>query len=277
MYRLMCGTSQIKLVHHGRSCRPRPPPGGINRAPRLPLLDNHGVDNIPEVVDACDAAGLQDRGRPVTESPPRYHHRDDRGPRRQLGYSWAQPRLTSATSTRASLKHAPPARSFSVSGAKVLAVSPPATSDRHSPFGIDADPRPQVGVDVSDDLDVSRAAVPHPHRSPSVTRRAARRRDGAARTARRALNSPNIELMVRVRRRRDEGQRQGRVEPARSSRHPGTHAVRWRPSLATSAPAASGGRADVSRNCTAGAGAWSTSTSPGSGRRAPPSPPHAHR
>ena len=57
MYRLMCGTSMIKLVHHPKEL-PAAPPGGINKAHGLPLLDDL-VDNIPEVVDACEAAGYK--------------------------------------------------------------------------------------------------------------------------------------------------------------------------------------------------------------------------
>ena len=45
-----------------------------------------------------------------------------------------------STSTRASLKHAPPAKSLTVSGTSALAVSPPGTCRRHSPFGMR--PRP---------------------------------------------------------------------------------------------------------------------------------------
>jgi catechol 2,3-dioxygenase-like lactoylglutathione lyase family enzyme len=57
MYRLMCGTSMIKLVHHAKEL-PGPPPGGINKATGYRYW-TISVDNIPEVVADCEAAGYR--------------------------------------------------------------------------------------------------------------------------------------------------------------------------------------------------------------------------
>ena len=115
------------------------------------------------------------------------------------GSSSSRPRaLTSrAISTRASLKHAPPARSLKVSGTSALAVSPPGTSRHQMPFGIDTTPGRRSRVEPGDDLG-SRPVVPHPHGVTVGHARARRASTGCMRTqASAALNSPNIELMVR--------------------------------------------------------------------------------
>src|SRR4029077_2470245 len=67
MYRLYCGTSLIKLVHHPKEL-PAAAPGGINRALGYRYW-TISVDNIQEVVDACNAAGFKIEV-PVTELRP---------------------------------------------------------------------------------------------------------------------------------------------------------------------------------------------------------------
>ncbi len=63
----MCGTSTIKLVHHPKEL-PAAEPGGINRALGYRYW-TISVDNIQEVVDACNAAGFK-IAVPVTELRP---------------------------------------------------------------------------------------------------------------------------------------------------------------------------------------------------------------
>ena len=67
MYRLYCGTSLIKLIHHPKEL-PAPVPGGINKALGYRYW-TISVDNIGEVVDACAAAGHK-IAVPVTEIRP---------------------------------------------------------------------------------------------------------------------------------------------------------------------------------------------------------------
>jgi catechol 2,3-dioxygenase-like lactoylglutathione lyase family enzyme len=67
MYRLLCGTSLIKLVHHPKEL-PAAAPGGVNRALGYRYW-TISVDNIQEVVDACNAAGFK-IAVPVTEFRP---------------------------------------------------------------------------------------------------------------------------------------------------------------------------------------------------------------
>jgi catechol 2,3-dioxygenase-like lactoylglutathione lyase family enzyme len=55
MYRLLCGTSLIKLIHHPKEL-PAPEPGGMSKALGYRYW-TISVDNIQEVVDACSAAG----------------------------------------------------------------------------------------------------------------------------------------------------------------------------------------------------------------------------
>lgn len=55
MYRLYCGTSLIKLIHHPKEL-PAVVPGGMNTALGYRYW-TISVDNIQEVVDACEAAG----------------------------------------------------------------------------------------------------------------------------------------------------------------------------------------------------------------------------
>ena len=55
MYRLYCGTSLIKLVHHPKEL-PAPVPGGLSTALGYRYW-TISVDNIQEVADACEAAG----------------------------------------------------------------------------------------------------------------------------------------------------------------------------------------------------------------------------
>ncbi len=62
-----CGTSLIKLVHHPKEL-PAAAPGGINRALGYRYW-TISVDNIQEVVDACNAAGFK-IAVPVTEFRP---------------------------------------------------------------------------------------------------------------------------------------------------------------------------------------------------------------
>jgi len=67
MYRLYCGTSLIKLVHYPKEL-PSPPPGGIHKALGYRYW-TISVDNIAEVVDACEVAGHK-IAVPVTEIRP---------------------------------------------------------------------------------------------------------------------------------------------------------------------------------------------------------------
>jgi|SRR6476659_4139733 glyoxylase I family protein len=55
MHRLLCGTSLIKLIHHPKDL-PAPIPGGMNTSLGYRYW-TISVDNIQEVVDACEAAG----------------------------------------------------------------------------------------------------------------------------------------------------------------------------------------------------------------------------
>ena len=68
MYRLMCGESTIKLVHYEGRDLPSPAPGGIHKGLGYRYW-TISVDNIREVVDACDAAGHK-IAMPVTELRP---------------------------------------------------------------------------------------------------------------------------------------------------------------------------------------------------------------
>ncbi len=56
MYRLMCGTSLIKLVHPASPPPATAPPGGIPGATGYRYF-TISVSNIDEVTDACAAAG----------------------------------------------------------------------------------------------------------------------------------------------------------------------------------------------------------------------------
>jgi hypothetical protein len=56
MYRLMCGTSQVKLVHPGTPPPALAVPGGIPAATGLRYF-TMSVSNIDEITDACAAAG----------------------------------------------------------------------------------------------------------------------------------------------------------------------------------------------------------------------------
>jgi glyoxylase I family protein len=56
MYRLMCGTSMIKLVHHSKPPAAVAPPGGIPAATGYRYF-TISVSNIDEITDACAAAG----------------------------------------------------------------------------------------------------------------------------------------------------------------------------------------------------------------------------
>jgi glyoxylase I family protein len=56
MYRLMCGTSMIKLVKHGTPPPDVAVPGGIPAATGLRYF-TISVSNIEEMTDACAAAG----------------------------------------------------------------------------------------------------------------------------------------------------------------------------------------------------------------------------
>jgi len=56
MYRLLCGTSLIKLVHHEDVPEAAAPPGGIAGATGYRYW-TISVSNLQEVVDACAAAG----------------------------------------------------------------------------------------------------------------------------------------------------------------------------------------------------------------------------
>ena len=84
MYRLMCGTSMIKLIKH-----PSPPPavaapGGIPAATGYRYF-TISVSNIDEITDACAAAGPQGRVCRCASCAPGMSDLDGRGPRRQLG------------------------------------------------------------------------------------------------------------------------------------------------------------------------------------------------
>jgi glyoxylase I family protein len=56
MYRLMCGTSMIKLVHHETVPEAAAPPGGIAGATGYRYW-TISVSNLQEITDACAAAG----------------------------------------------------------------------------------------------------------------------------------------------------------------------------------------------------------------------------
>ncbi len=56
MWRLMCGTSMIKLVKHEREPKATAPAGGITGATGYRYW-TISVSNIPELVAACEAAG----------------------------------------------------------------------------------------------------------------------------------------------------------------------------------------------------------------------------
>jgi catechol 2,3-dioxygenase-like lactoylglutathione lyase family enzyme len=56
MYRLMCGTSMVKLVHHAKPPAAVAPPGGIPAATGYRYF-TISVSNIDEITDACAAAG----------------------------------------------------------------------------------------------------------------------------------------------------------------------------------------------------------------------------
>ena len=83
MYRLMCGTSLIKLIKHAKEPKAVAPPGGINGATGYRYW-TISVSNIAEMVAACEAGGYKVvvAGH---RAAARHHHRHGRGPRRQLG------------------------------------------------------------------------------------------------------------------------------------------------------------------------------------------------
>jgi glyoxylase I family protein len=56
MYRLMCGTSMIKVVHHDKPLPAASPPGGIPGATGFRYF-TMSVSNIQEITDACAASG----------------------------------------------------------------------------------------------------------------------------------------------------------------------------------------------------------------------------
>ena len=56
MYRLMCGTSMIKIVHHDSVPEAASPPGGIAGASGYRYW-TISVSNLQELADACAAAG----------------------------------------------------------------------------------------------------------------------------------------------------------------------------------------------------------------------------
>ena len=58
MYRLMCGTSTIKLVKHAAPPPAVAPPGGIPASTGLRYF-TISVSNIEEITDACSAAGYK--------------------------------------------------------------------------------------------------------------------------------------------------------------------------------------------------------------------------
>ena len=68
MYRLMCGTSTIKLVHPGTEPPASAPPGGIPGAYGYRYW-TISVSNLVEVTAACEAAGYR-VAVPVTELRP---------------------------------------------------------------------------------------------------------------------------------------------------------------------------------------------------------------
>ncbi len=68
MYRLMCGESMVKLVHYDGRDLPSPAPGGIHKGLGYRYW-TVSVDNIREVVAACEAAGHK-IAVPVTEIGP---------------------------------------------------------------------------------------------------------------------------------------------------------------------------------------------------------------
>ena len=83
MYRLLCGSSLIKLVALAQAPAGG---GGARRHPRrhrLPLLDDLGVEPRGDRERVRDR-GLQ-AGDQAARDPPGHPHRDDRGSRRQLG------------------------------------------------------------------------------------------------------------------------------------------------------------------------------------------------
>jgi catechol 2,3-dioxygenase-like lactoylglutathione lyase family enzyme len=68
MHRLMCGTSLIKLVVHDKMPEASNPPGGIAQATGYRYW-TISVDNLAEIMAACEAAGAKVR-IPVTEIRP---------------------------------------------------------------------------------------------------------------------------------------------------------------------------------------------------------------
>ena len=68
MYRLMCGTSLIKLIKHAKEPKAVAPPGGINGATGYRYW-TISVSNIAEMVAACEAGGYKVVW-PVTELRP---------------------------------------------------------------------------------------------------------------------------------------------------------------------------------------------------------------
>ena len=83
MYRLMCGTSMIKLVHLDEGSAGEGASGRDPRRLRLPLLDDLGVEHRGGH-GGRRGGRVQGRGAGA-RAPPRGDHRDRRGPGRQLG------------------------------------------------------------------------------------------------------------------------------------------------------------------------------------------------
>ena len=83
MYRLLCGTSLIKIVHPETELETAAPRGGIQGAYGYRYW-TISVDNLDEITDGLRRRRVQGR-RPGARDPPRREHLHRRGPRRQLG------------------------------------------------------------------------------------------------------------------------------------------------------------------------------------------------
>ena len=83
MYRLLCGTSLIKIVHPETELPAAAPPGGIQGAYGYRYW-TISVDNLDEITRRAPTAGYK-VVVPVAGDPPRREHLHRRGPRRQLG------------------------------------------------------------------------------------------------------------------------------------------------------------------------------------------------
>ena len=83
MYRLLCGSSLIKLVALAQAPAAAAAPGGIQGGTGYRYW-TISVSNLDETAERLRRRRLQ-AGDQAARDPPGHPHRDDRGPRRQLG------------------------------------------------------------------------------------------------------------------------------------------------------------------------------------------------